>query len=44
MRAIGKTIQRIKMNIYPLFKLGGPPKASIMPFSSCDMGSKIRLV
>ena len=32
------------MNIYPFFKLGGPPRALIMPFSYCDMSSKTRLV
>jgi len=43
-RAIKRRIRRIKLNIYPLLWLGGPFRASIKPFSSCDMSGQIRLV
>jgi len=35
---------RSKMNIYPVFPPDGPPGISIVPLSSCDIGSEIRLV
>jgi len=39
-----KGMGRSKMNIYPVFPPDGPPGISIVPFSSCDIGSQIRLV